>query len=314
MKILITGSCGFIGFNLSLFLLRKGYKIYGIDNINNYYDVKIKYKRLKILKKFKLFKFYKFNLEDEKKLIKIFKNKFDAVIHLAAQAGVRYSISNPKKYIQSNVLGFFNILNACRLKNVKKILYASSSSVYGDKKKFPLKETDIINPKNLYGLTKKNNEEMAEIFKNFYNLNLIGLRFFTVYGEYGRPDMFMMKYLNSKKFFDLYNYGNHYRDFTYIKDVNEIILKLLNKRNRGHLILNICSNKTIKITKIIYEINKYVNKKNLHINKINLQKADVVKTHGQNKKVKELTNFKNFTSIKSGIKFLTDWYKEDMKN
>jgi len=201
-----------------------------------------------------------------------------------------------------------------QIKKDKKILYASSSSVYGDKKKFPLKETDIINPKNLYGLTKKNNEEMAEIFKNFYNLNLIGLRFFTVYGEYGRPDMFMMKYLNSKKFFDLYNYGNHYRDFTYIKDVNEIILKLLNKRNRGHLILNICSNKAIKITKIIYEINKYVNKKNLHINKINLQKADVVKTHGQNKKVKELTNFKNFTSIKSGIKFLTDWYKKDTKN
>ena len=134
MKILVTGSCGFIGFNLSLFLLKKGYKIFGIDNMNDYYDVKIKYERLRILKKFKSFKFFKIHLENEKKVERIFKFKFDSVIHLAAQAGVRYSIENPKKYISSNIVGFFNILNFCRLKKINKILYASSSSVYGDKK------------------------------------------------------------------------------------------------------------------------------------------------------------------------------------
>ena len=311
MKILITGSCGFIGFNLGLFLLEKGHKIYGIDNMNDYYDVKIKYNRLQILKKFKSFKFYKINLENEKKVNKIFNIKFDAVVHLAAQAGVRYSIENPKKYISSNIVGFFNILNMCRLKKIKKILYASSSSVYGDKKNFPLKEIEDINPKNLYGLTKKNNEETAEIFKNFYNLNMIGMRFFTVYGEYGRPDMFMMKYLNAKKNFDLYNYGKHVRDFTYVYDVNEIIFKLLKIKNYGHLILNICSNKPVSITKVIKEMNKYINKEKLKINKIKLQRADVIKTHGDNKKVMNLTKFKKFTPIEKGIKNLTNWYKKN---
>ncbi len=311
MKILITGSCGFIGFNLGLFLLEKGHKIYGIDNMNDYYDVKIKYNRLQILKKFKSFKFYKINLENEKKVNKIFNIKFDAVVHLAAQAGVRYSIENPKKYISSNIVGFFNILNMCRLKKIKKILYASSSSVYGDKKNFPLKEIEDINPKNLYGLTKKNNEETAEIFKNFYNLNMIGMRFFTVYGEYGRPDMFMMKYLNSKKNFNLYNYGKHVRDFTYVYDVNEIIFKLLKIKNYGHLILNICSNKPVSITKVIKEMNKYINKEKLKINKIKLQRADVIKTHGDNKKVMNLTKFKKFTPIEKGIKNLTNWYKKN---
>ena len=311
MKILITGSCGFIGFNVGLFLLEKGHKVYGIDNINNYYDVRIKYNRLKILKRFKSFKFYKINLENEKKINKIFNIKFDAVVHLAAQAGVRYSIENPKKYISSNIVGFFNILNMCRIKKIKKILYASSSSVYGDKKNFPLKEIEDINPKNLYGLTKKNNEETAEIFKNFYNLNMIGMRFFTVYGEYGRPDMFMMKYLNAKKNFDLYNYGKHVRDFTYIHDVNEIIFRLLKIKNNGHLILNICSNKPVSITKVIGEINKYIGKEKLKINKIKLQKADVIKTHGDNKKVTNLTKFKKFTPIEKGIKNLTSWYKKN---
>ena len=311
MKILVTGSCGFIGFNLSLFLLKKGYKIFGIDNMNDYYDVKIKYERLRILKKFKSFKFFKIHLENEKKVERIFKFKFDSVIHLAAQAGVRYSIENPKKYISSNIVGFFNILNFCRLKKIKKILYASSSSVYGDKKKFPLKEFEQINPKNIYGLTKKNNEETAEIFKNFYNLNLIGLRFFTVYGEYGRPDMFMMKYLNSKKNFNLYNYGKHIRDFTYISDVNHIIYRLLKLKNQGHLVLNICSNNPVSITKIISEINKHINKKSLRINKIKLQKADVIKTHGDNSRVKKLAKFKKFTPIEKGIENLTNWYKKN---
>ena len=156
MKILITGSCGFIGFNLSCYLLKKGYSITGIDNLNNYYSVKIKLERLKILRKFRKFKFHKIDLKADKKLNNLFhNNKFNSVIHLAAQAGVRYSIDNPRKYIDSNINGFFNILEACKRHNIKKNLFASSSSVYGDSKSFPLSEKQEIKPKNLYGLTKK---------------------------------------------------------------------------------------------------------------------------------------------------------------
>ncbi len=310
MKILITGSCGFIGFNITDYLLGAGHKIIGIDNLNDYYDVKIKYKRLKILKKYTNFKFFKIDISNNKDLKKIFnKNKFDFVINLAAQAGVRYSIDNPRKYINSNTCGFYNILENCRLKSIKNILFASSSSVYGDKKKFPILENESLNPKNFYGLTKKNNEEMAEIYSKLYNMNIHGLRFFTVYGKMGRPDMFMLKYLNSKKKFNLYNNGNHYRDFTFIDDVNEIIKRLLNKKIKGYNIFNICSNKSVKITYVIYLINKIIDKKNLKINKIGLQKADVIKTHGENLKIKKYLRFNNFTPIEVGIKSMIKWYE-----
>ena len=217
MKILITGCCGFIGFNISKYLLDKGFKIFGVDNLNDYYDVKIKKERLREIKKYKNFKFNKLDISNNKQLKKVFlKNKFNSVINLAAQAGVRYSIENPRKYLMSNTVGFYNILENSRIKSIKNLIFASSSSVYGDKSKFPIKETDNLNPKNFYGLTKKNNEEMAETYSNLYKMNICGLRFFTVYGEWGRPDMFMLKYINSKKKFDLFNKGEHYRDFTYI--------------------------------------------------------------------------------------------------
>ena len=311
MKIIITGVAGFIGFNLSKNLLDNGFQIIGIDNLNNYYDTKIKFQRLKILKKYKQFNFYKYNLENFKNLSLIFeKNIIQCVINLAAQAGVRYSIKNPRKYVNSNVNGFFNILELSRMHNVKKILFASSSSVYGESKSFPLKENDTLNPKNFYGLTKKNNEEMAKIYSNLYNMNIYGLRFFTVYGEWGRPDMFMLKYLNSKNKFDLYNKGNHYRDFTYISDVIKIISKLIKINKKGFNIYNICNNKPIKITKVLQIINKKISKKNLKINKLGLQKADVVKTHGDNSKIIKATKFKNFTSIETGIGNLVKWYKQ----
>ena len=238
------------------------------------------------------------------------KKIIQCVINLAAQAGVRYSIKNPRKYVNSNVNGFFNILELSRMHNVKKILFASSSSVYGESKSFPLKENDTLNPKNFYGLTKKNNEEMAKIYSNLYNMNIYGLRFFTVYGEWGRPDMFMLKYLNSKNKFDLYNKGNHYRDFTYISDVIKIISKLIKINKKGFNIYNICNNKPIKITKVLQIINKKISKKNLKINKLGLQKADVVKTHGDNSKIIKATKFKNFTSIETGIGNLVKWYKQ----
>tara|TARA_B100000902_G_scaffold397413_1_gene461124 strand:+ start:969 stop:1910 length:942 start_codon:yes stop_codon:yes gene_type:complete len=313
MKILITGSCGFIGFNLSLFLLKKKFKIIGIDNLNNYYDVRFKKKRLQILKKYKNFKFYKFDLADQKKVKYVFeKNKIDSVIHLAAQAGVRYSIDHPQKYVHSNIVGFHNILEYCRLKSIKKIILASSSSVYGDKKNFPLKEKESINPKNFYGLTKKNNEEMSEIYSKLYNLNISALRFFTVYGEWGRPDMFMLKYLRSKNKFNLYNNGLHFRDFTYIQDVNEIIFRLIKKRNIGFSVFNICSNKPYKITKIIKMIDKLLIKPKLKIIRVGLQKADVIKTHGSNKKIINFTKFNKFTPLEIGIQNLVNWYKNNL--
>ena len=234
MKILITGSAGFIGYNFSKYLLdNTSYKIIGIDNINDYYSTKIKKKRLEELKKYKKFKFYKIDIKNREKLKKIFISKINAVFHFAAQAGVRYSLVNPRSYLESNTLGFFNIIEMVKEKKINKFYYASSSSVYGDSSKFPLKEKNDINPKNIYGLTKKNNEEIAEVFLQNTSIKCIGLRFFTVFGEWGRPDMLVYKYLqsifNKRKKFYLNNYGNHTRDFTYIKDVCEIMYKLLKK-------------------------------------------------------------------------------------
>ena len=207
MKILITGCAGFLGYHLCQKILKadKNSKIIGIDNLNNYYSVSYKKKRLSFFKNDKNFKFYKIDISNFKKLEDIFKkNKFDIVINLAAQAGVRYSISNPKEYVNSNILGFFNIAELSRIFNITKVYYASSSSVYGEKKKFPLKESENINPKNIYSLSKKNNEEIAEIYSNYYNIQFIGFRFFTIYGEWGRLDMQILKYIIAiikKKYF-----------------------------------------------------------------------------------------------------------------
>ena len=313
MKILITGVCGFIGFNLAHFLLKKKYKVYGIDNINDYYSTNLKIDRLKILKKYKNFFFFKTDIRKYNNLKNKFnKTKIDIVIHLAAQAGVRYSIEEPRKYIENNIDGFFNIIDLCNKNKIKKIIYASSSSVYGDNKKFPLKENQILKPKNLYASTKANNEETADIFSRFYGLDIIGLRFFTVYGEWGRPDMFMMKYLesnlNKNKKFYLYNYGNHIRDFTYIQDVNNIVFKLIKKKFKKHQIFNICSNAPTKITDVIDIINQSTGV----IGKVlrtSLQKADILKTHGDNKKIKKYINYYNFYNIKNGISNLVNWYK-----
>ena len=198
MKILVTGVAGFIGFNLSKFLLDKKFKVIGLDNINNYYSINLKKDRLKKLKRNDNFKFYKIDLRNIKKLDEIFKkHKFDAIFHFAAQAGVRHSVDNPRKYIDSNISGFFNILEKVRIKKIKKFFYASSSSVYGNSKLFPLKEKNLLFPTNTYSLTKKFNEDLSLIYSKFYNIKSIGLRFFTVYGEWGRPDMFYSKVLDA---------------------------------------------------------------------------------------------------------------------
>ena len=315
MKILITGAAGFIGFNLSKFLLTNtNYKIIGIDNFNDYYDVKLKKKRNEILLKFKNYKFKKIDICNNKNLNKIFKQeKFHFVFHFAAQAGVRYSIKNPRKYIDSNYLGFFNILENSNLYNIKRLFYASSSSIYGENSKFPLKEKYFTSPKNIYGLSKKNNEELSEFYNKYYGLKSVGLRFFTVYGEWGRPDMMMIKYISaffSKKTFILNNFGNHVRDFTYIGDVVEILLLLLkkNKKIKDFEILNICSNNPIPLKKVIETMraNKIIPK----VKKTSLQMADIIKTHGDNKKILKITKFKKFSSVEESIKKTVIWYKD----
>jgi UDP-glucuronate 4-epimerase len=313
MKILVTGVAGFIGYSFSKYLLAsKKYKIIGIDNLNNYYDPKIKKKRLELLSKYKNFKFQKIDLCVQKKIDQIFKkNKFDFVFHFAAQAGVRYSIEQPRKYIDSNINGFFNIIENVKKYKVKRLFYASSSSVYGENNNFPLNEKEKIYPKNIYSLTKKINEEISSIYKNFYNVNSTGLRFFTVYGEWGRPDMMMLKFIDAfftKKKFELFNYGNHYRDFTYIGDLVKMmgILLLNHKKLKDNDVLNVCSNQPINLKKVIAFLQKQ--KIRPVIKKKSLQKADILKTHGDNTKILKITKYKNFINWKIGISRTIKWY------
>ena len=318
MRILITGAAGFIGFSFSKFLIEKtNHEIIGVDNINDYYTTAIKYKRLNILKKSKKFKFIKLDIQNKKKLDLIFKRKINAVFHFAAQAGVRYSLINPRSFVENNILGFYNILEKSINHKVKKIFYASSSSVYGDNKKFPLGENNLINPKNIYGLSKKINEEISNVIVRNKRISIIGLRFFTVFGEWGRPDMLIFKYLkssfNKKEKFYLNNYGNHTRDFTYIEDVNKILYSLLIKKHPfKHNIFNICSNKPIKITKTLDLINKNIHLKPKII-KRSFQKVDVKKTHGDNSKVKKYTRISKFTKIELAISNTVKWYKKNWK-
>ena len=314
MKILITGVAGFIGFSLASSLLKsdKKIEIYGLDNFDNYYSKKIKKFRILDLKSSDRFKFLKVDICNRNLLIKKLKGiKFTYVIHLAAQAGVRFSAVDPKKYVNTNIFGFINLLDASISCRPKKILYASSSSVYGDTKKLPSKEHHQLFPKNIYASSKKINEIIANFYSKYYQLNIIGLRFFTVYGEWGRPDMFLFKLFKSfllKKVFYLNNAGNHMRDFTYIKDAVNITKKILfSKKKTYHNVFNVCSNKPIKITKIInFFQTKYGDVK---VKKILRNKLDVKNTHGNNILVKKFTSFSKFTDYKSGIINSFEWYK-----
>ena len=311
MRILITGCAGFIGFNLTLKLLENfsNSKIFGIDNFDNYYSTKLKKDRKKILAKYRKFFFKKIDINNQKNLEKfIFRIKPDIIFNLAAQAGVRYSLVNPRKYVNTNINGFFNLCEIAKKINVKKIFYASSSSVYGDSTNFPLKEDFSIKPKNIYGLSKKINEEMADTYSINSKVKFVGLRFFTVFGPWGRPDMMIQKYIfnsfNNKKF-ELYNYGNHTRDFTYIDDVTNILLKLTKKNISRHEIFNICSSRPIHLKKVINKLNQYLKKS--RIVKKSLQKADIKKTHGSNKKIRKFVKYNNFYSFDLGIKNTFDW-------
>ena len=312
MKVLITGVVGFIGFSIAQHLLKKKHKVFGIDNFDSYYSISLKKKRLNILNKNLNFTFKKVDIVNKKKLNNFFKKKkFDKIIHLAAQAGVRYSFENPSKYIDSNIFGFLNLIDEAKKNKVKNIIYASSSSVYGDSINFPLKEKEDLNPKSIYAVSKKLNEETAEMYHKINGINFIGLRFFTIYGEWGRPDMFMFKLFKSfflKKSFYLNNYGNHLRDFTYIGDVINIMEKLINKKINGNHIFNICSNKPQNILDIV---NKFRNNNKIDIKMTKIHKADVLKTHGNNNKIKKFLKYKKFSNFNTYFSKTFEWYKKN---
>jgi UDP-glucuronate 4-epimerase len=312
MKILITGVAGFIGTNTALNLLNKKHTIIGLDNFDDFNSTKLKKFRLNTLKKFKNFYFKKINIVNKKSLINFVSlNKVDIIIHLAGQAGVRYSYINPSKYINSNVIGFLNVIFAAKKNKIKKILYASSSSVYGNNNKFPLKEEQKLNQINIYAVSKMLNEKIAETYSKISKIKFIGLRFFTIYGEYGRPDMFLFKMFKSsitRKNFYLNNHGNHERDFTYVKDVALILEKLLTKKLNKNTIFNVCSNNPQSILKIT---NLFQKKNNLKVKQIEKHKADILKTHGDNTKIKKITGFNNFSKFRDNIFKLYEWYKQN---
>jgi len=313
-KILITGAAGFIGFGLARKLLENiNNTIIAIDNYDDYYDIKLKKKRINLLKKNKNFLFKKVDLNNFKNLKKVFLvHKFTSIYHFAAQAGVRYSLLKPRKYLESNINGFFNLLECCRGLKLKNFFFASSSSIYGDQKKYPLDEKSPSIQKNIYSLSKMINEEFARIYSELYGLKLVGLRFFTVYGPWGRPDMFYYKFMTNIKNklpTSLYNNGNHYRDFTYINDVVEILIKLSKvKFKKNYDVLNICSSRSESLIKFTKLIEKFYDKKAIIKNKKRLN-LEVLKTHGDNKKILKLINKKKFIKIEQGLEETVKWFK-----
>ena len=250
------------------------------------------------------------NFKNLKKVFLV--HKFTSIYHFAAQAGVRYSLLKPRKYLESNINGFFNLLECCRGLKLKNFFFASSSSIYGDQKKYPLDEKSPSIQKNIYSLSKMINEEFARIYSELYGLKLVGLRFFTVYGPWGRPDMFYYKFMTNIKNklpTSLYNNGNHYRDFTYINDVVEILIKLSKvKFKKNYDVLNICSSRSESLIKFTKLIEKFYDKKAIIKNKKRLN-LEVLKTHGDNKKILKLINKKKFIKIEQGLEETVKWFK-----
>ena len=314
--ILITGCAGFIGYHLTKKLLNN-YNIIGLDNLNDYYDIKLKNSRLKNLEH-KNFKFIKCDISNKEEINNIFdKYKIDKVINLAAQAGVRYSIENPDTYINSNIIGFYNILENVKKHKINHLIYASSSSVYGNNNT-PFKENDSTdNPISLYAATKKSNELLAQTYSNLYNIKCTGLRFFTVYGPFGRPDMayytFTKRIINKEKI-ELYNNGESLRAFTYIDDIVEGIIKVLD--NKITKIYNIGSSNPIKLLEFINILketlinNNLIEDYNLNIELLPKQLGDVDNTYADIEELKKDYNYKPNTNIKDGLDKFVKWYKE----
>jgi len=333
LKVLVTGSAGFIGFHLTRKLLNDGYEVIGLDNINDYYDKKLKYARLFELgidknkirdNKFVTssiyvqHRFIKICLEDKKAIHKLFETeKFDFVINMAAQAGVRSSIDNPDIYIKSNIIGFFNLLEACRMNPVKHFVFASSSSVYGDSSDVPFNEKGVVDsPVSLYAATKKSGELMAYSYSHLYNIPVSGLRFFTVYGPWGRPDMaiflFTERIINEEPII-VFNNGNLSRDFTYIDDIvsgiGQILQKVPEKKGMPpYRILNIGNSTPVKLMNFIERIETAVGKKAI-VDFQPMQMGDVHDTWADLTTLNELTGYEPKTSVEEGVAFFVDWFK-----
>lgn len=311
--ILVTGSAGFIGFHVAKKLLEQGHTVIGLDNLNDYYDVNLKLARNKILEQNNNYKFYKADLADLAAVKKIFtENSINKICHLAAQAGVRYSLTHPHIYIKTNLVGFTNLIDEAKNAGIKNFIYASSSSVYGGNKKMPFSVADEVNkPISLYAATKKADELIAYTYYHLYNMNCTGLRFFTVYGPYGRPDMaaflFTDAILNNKPI-KVFNHGKMKRDFTYIDDIVAGVIAALEK-SYAYEILNLGNNNPIELAYFIELIEKELNKK-AEKNLLPLQPGDVPETYADIKSSQEKLNFKPTTSIEQGIKKFIDWYKE----
>ncbi len=324
MKYLITGSSGFIGFHLAKSLIEHSNHVVGIDNHNDYYDVGLKKDRLNQLLRLKgVYEFFEYDLNDLQKLESLFtKNRFDAVIHLAAQAGVRHSIENPKAYVRSNIDGFFNILDLSKNFKIPHLIFASSSSVYGNNLKKSFSTSDSTDsPVSLYAASKKSNELMAHSYSSLYKMKITGLRFFTVYGEWGRPDMayysFTKKILNGESI-DLYNNGKLERDFTYVSDIvdglNSVIKIMPNYFDKRpnevpFEIFNLGNNKPSKLKHFVETIEKYC-KKPAKTNFVGMQKGDVLRTAANIDKEKSIISFKPVVDLDSGLKKFVSWYKD----
>ena len=333
-KIIVTGSAGFIGFSVAKELLARENEVIGIDNLNDYYDPKLKNSRLEILKTFSNYQHYKADLTNQKILYDIFKNhEPEKVINLAAQAGVRYSIENPLAYIHTNILGFANILENCKIFNVAHLVYASTSSVYGANTLMPFSENDSANhPLSVYAASKKSNELMAHTYSYLHKLPTTGLRFFTVYGPWGRPDMALFKFTKAileGKTIEVFNYGKHSRDFTYIADIVEGVIKILDNPSKKNSnwdsdkpdpassmspwsIYNIGNNRPVQLMEYINALEKTLGKK-ANIKFLPLQPGDVPNTFANVNNLISKINYKPSTAISKGISNFVSWYKQYYK-
>lgn len=329
LKVLVTGAIGFIAYHLTERLLKEGYSVVGIDNINSYYDVRLKYAKLPILgidedviwpnqiyqsTKHQYFKFAKVDITDRYNLEKLFESeKFDIVCNLAAQAGVQYSIKDPHTYIANNITGFINIIDACRQHKIQHLVYASSSSVYGNRDDVPFKETDNVDhPISLYAASKKSNELIAHTYSHLYKLKTTGLRFFTVYGPWGRPDMAPYIFVDriiKEKTITVYNKGNMYRDFTYVDDIVDGIYKVIlgGKTEYSYKIYNIGNSNPVKLLDFIRTIEDLLGKK-AKINYQPVRDGDVLQTYSDCESLNEDTAYKAQIRIKEGLEAFLKWY------
>ncbi|MEQ0275051.1 NAD-dependent epimerase [Klebsiella sp. CN_Kp100] len=329
MKFLVTGAAGFIGFHACKRLLQAGHEVVGLDNMNDYYDVNLKQARLDLLQS-PLFSFHKIDLADREGIAQLFAHeKFNRVIHLAAQAGVRYSLENPFAYADSNLIGYLNILEGCRQNHVEHLLYASSSSVYGLNRKMPFSTDDSVDhPVSLYAATKKANELMAHTYSHLYGIPTTGLRFFTVYGPWGRPDMALFKFTKAMlegKSIDVYNYGKMKRDFTYIDDIVEAIVRMQDiipqpnpewtvetgspaDSSAPYRVYNIGNSSPVELMDYITALEEalgMVAEKNM----MPIQPGDVLETSADTKPLYDMVGFRPQTTVSQGVKNFVDWYK-----